>query len=82
MKITVTIDEATIKRLIAEHVAEQLGKAVASNVRLLVKSKQNYRSLWEPAAVLVTNDEGCSEFKEAFRADPETEIKAEVESNS
>lgn len=77
MKITVTIDEQTIKKLIADYVAEQLGKAAVSDVRLLVKSKQNYRSTWEPCAMLVTNDEGRAEFKEAGGG---TEIKAEVQS--
>lgn len=74
MKITVTIDEKTIKELIAKYVSEQLGDAVPADVRLLVKSTQNYRSTWETCAVLVTNDDESPAFKEASKI----EIKAEV----
>lgn len=76
MKVTITIDEKTIKKLIADYVASQLGDASVSDVRLLVKSKQNYRSTWEPCAMLVTNDEGRAEFQQATTT---TEIKAEAQ---
>jgi len=78
VKVTITIDEATIKDLIRQHVQEQLGKAAPTSVNLLVKSKQNYRATWENAAIIVTNDDDLDALQEA-RPDSEAEIKAEVQ---
>ena len=56
MKISITIDFATVKKLIAEYVSSQLGEAQADadSVHILVKSKQNYRAEWEEAEIVAT----------------------------
>lgn len=56
MKIHLEIDEATIKKLLMQYIADTLG-SVAFNplaVKIETKSKQNYRSEWETAAFRAT----------------------------
>lgn len=52
MKIRIEVDEATLKSLVQQHLGEQLGELApnASDIVIEVKSKQNYKSEWEPAA--------------------------------
>jgi hypothetical protein len=65
MKITITIDQKTLCDLVKRYINDQLGTVAIGEVRLLVKSNQNYKSEWEPAAVLVTNDQESAEWKQA-----------------
>lgn len=52
-KFHMEIDEETLRGLVLEHIQSQLGLAVdvtEKDITIEVKSKQNYRSEWEPAA--------------------------------
>ncbi len=50
--IHVELDEGVVRHLVEEHLRALLGEVVfdAKDVTIEVKSKQNYRSEWEPAA--------------------------------
>lgn len=54
MKLSLEITEGDLKRLVVAHVREQLGDVALTikdnDVRIEVKSKQNYKSEWETAA--------------------------------
>lgn len=52
MKVSIEIDEAAVRALIFKHVQEMLvgAELVPEDVKIEVKSKQNYQSEWEPAA--------------------------------
>jgi len=52
MRVHIEIDEQTVRRLVVEHLQKLLGSLAPENkdVRIEVKSKQNYRSEWEQAA--------------------------------
>lgn len=53
MSIKLEITEAELKSLILEHLSSKLGKSASLNVgdvKIKVKSKQNYKSEWEIAA--------------------------------
>jgi sulfur carrier protein ThiS len=51
MKIDITIDEKTMRALVARHLADVLGEIRfrPEDVVIEVKSKQNYRAEWETA---------------------------------
>jgi hypothetical protein len=51
MKIDICIDENTLKNLIMNHIKSSLGDIPFNikNLKIEVKSKQNYRSEWETA---------------------------------
>jgi hypothetical protein len=53
MKLTITIDEKELRALVMAHLRYQLGEAGAAltekDVRIEVKSAQNYKSEWERA---------------------------------
>jgi hypothetical protein len=51
MQIDVVIDALDLKRLILIHLREVLGdlKVELADIDIQVKSKQNYKSEWEPA---------------------------------
>jgi hypothetical protein len=78
VKIKIEIDETLIRELIANHVREQLGSLTlsADDVKLYVKSKQNYRSTWEECSIIVTNEPSGSLELDLKRDRPE--VKAEV----
>ena len=48
--IDITIDEATLKKLVRDHLEDVMGGEIeATDVKIEVKSAQNYRSEWEVA---------------------------------
>jgi hypothetical protein len=51
MKVKVVIDETELKNLVYDKIRETLGafKFDPTAVKILVKSKQNYKSEWEEA---------------------------------
>lgn len=50
MKIKIEITEKELKKIIKEHIDDTLNKDIDMNdVKILVKSKQNYKSEWEAA---------------------------------
>lgn len=51
MKIRIELDEQVVKDLIIEYMKEQLGEIHLDEdeIRIEVKSKQNYKSEWEQA---------------------------------
>ena len=57
MKLKIEIDEDKIKELIVNYIEKMLGDLTIDpkDVHLLVKSKQNYKTTWEDAGVLVTS---------------------------
>jgi hypothetical protein len=56
MNITVEITEQDLKRLILAELRQTMPESeiVETDVTIEVKSKQNYRSEWEPAAFRAT----------------------------
>lgn len=51
--IHISIDEKALKKLIIDHIQELAGDRIyvkPEDVRIEVKSKQNYKSEWETAA--------------------------------
>lgn len=56
--VTITYTEREIKQLIANDANQRLGSLAVSSdsIHLLVKSSQNYKSTWESAGTLATND--------------------------
>lgn len=55
--ITVELTEKEIKDVLISHINNKLGDfAIAPNdIKILVKSKQNYKSEWEEAGVVATS---------------------------
>jgi len=51
MKVTIEINSDELKRLVVAKIEETLGSVALdeSKVRIMVKSKQNYKSEWESA---------------------------------
>lgn len=50
MKVDIEIDEPTVRRVLRTYLNEVLGlEAKDEDIRIMVKSKQNYRSEWEQA---------------------------------
>jgi hypothetical protein len=51
MKMRLELTEEMVRQLIMQHLAEKLGNVAIKekDVRIEVKSKQNYKSEWEPA---------------------------------
>lgn len=51
MTIHIELGEEDLKKLVIEEIERRLGEITfdIKNVRIEVKSKQNYRSEWEPA---------------------------------
>jgi len=49
MKVTIEIDSEELKRLVIAKIEDTLGSVALDNskVRILVKSKQNYKADWE-----------------------------------
>lgn len=58
-KFTVSLDENDLAQIIREYISAKLGEGniELDKVRVLVKSKQNYRSAWEDANIVITNDD-------------------------
>lgn len=56
MKILIEINESTLKSLVLEHVSDVLGEVnfSESDIKIEVKSKQNYKSEWEMASYRAT----------------------------
>lgn len=56
MKVSVTLTEEDLQRLVYQELQERLGSIIFSSneVVIEVKSKQNYKSEWEPAAFRAT----------------------------
>lgn len=56
MKIDIEISEETLKVLVIQYIQKQLGEVefTKDDVKILVKSKQNYKSEWEQAAYKAT----------------------------
>jgi hypothetical protein len=52
IKFNIEIDEKALRVLVIAHLRDQLGNIslTAEDVKIEVKSKQNYKSEWEPAA--------------------------------
>lgn len=78
MTLTIELSEKDIKDILAQHIKHKLGDAQVdfNNVTLLVKSKQNYRAVWESAGVVVT-----TELEKYIPKGPEAlpELKASVQ---
>jgi hypothetical protein len=52
MRIRIELNETLLKELVLRHLADQLGDAfdpIKDNVKIEVKSTQNYKAEWEPA---------------------------------
>jgi hypothetical protein len=51
MKIKIELDEKYLRQLVLDSIGRQLGDVVfnANDVEIQVKSKQNWKSEWEPA---------------------------------
>lgn len=52
MKIRIELNETLLKELVLRHLTNQLGEAfdpIRDNVKIEVKSTQNYKAEWEPA---------------------------------
>lgn len=60
MKIRIEIDEATLTRLVVDHLTAQLGDLTPDEkqIRIEVKSKQNWKSEWETAAFRAVYEKG------------------------
>lgn len=55
MKIQIEIGEKELKDLIIDEIERKTGEAIdRSFLYIMVKSKQNYRSEWEPASFKAT----------------------------
>lgn len=56
MTLNIEINEAELKQLILHHLQSKLGdiKLDDNALKIEVKSKQNYKSEWEPAAFRAT----------------------------
>lgn len=54
--VSITMDEAALKKLIVQYLQDKLGGVGldSKDVRIEVKSKQNYKSEWESAAFRAT----------------------------
>ena len=54
--INIELSECTLKNLIVKYLEEKLGSTDVnvSNIKIMVKSKQNYRAEWEVAAFRAT----------------------------
>lgn len=51
MNLRIEINEQDLKSLVAVFIQEQTGQSVSvENIKIEVKSKQNYKSEWEEAA--------------------------------
>ena len=53
MHLRVEISESQVKQILKDYLQERLGRIpgqALETLRIEVKSKQNYRSEWEPAA--------------------------------
>lgn len=52
MKIRIELDEAAIRALVLDHLQQQLGSVPLNekDIRIEVKSTQNWKSEWERAA--------------------------------
>lgn len=54
MKIKIEITEAEVKELIVKYIQSKFDEEIDENrIDVLVKSKQNYKSEWENAAIKV-----------------------------
>ena len=54
MILTIELTELEIRKVLASHLSDAFGINVAAeDVPIEVKSKQNYRSEWEPAAIRI-----------------------------
>jgi hypothetical protein len=50
MKIQIEINEADLRRLVADKIGETMGAPISpDDILIEVKSKQNYRAEWEKA---------------------------------
>ncbi len=51
MKLTIEIDEATLKELVLNHIQDKLGSIVLDRNKLKIetRSTQNYKAEWESA---------------------------------
>lgn len=52
-EMTLTITQNTLEKLIIQHVKDVYGINIpieSNNIKIMVKSKQNYRSEWEEAS--------------------------------
>ena len=60
MKIRVEVDCEELKRMVVAHIANTLGdiRVNSSNVQIMVKSKQNYKSEWAPAEFKAVYENG------------------------
>jgi len=58
--IQITLTKDQVKQIIIDHLHDKLGSMTIDekNVKFLVKSRQNYRSDWEDADVVITTDKG------------------------
>jgi len=56
MNISITLTEIELKKIVFEHLCERMGKLslCPEDVKIEVKSKQNYKAEWESAAFRAT----------------------------
>lgn len=49
--LKIEIDEKKLRELVSQYIEERTGNSIdEANIQILVKSKQNYKSEWEPAS--------------------------------
>lgn len=73
--ITIEFGEKELREIIRKHIEEKLGPAGAvTDIKFLVKSKQNYRSTWEEAGIVVVSP-GLAKEKYI----PEVKVEYKVE---
>lgn len=61
-RVKVEIDEQALRRLVVRHLSEHTGLELADkDVRIEVKSRQNYRSEWEQASFRAVVDRDLEE---------------------
>lgn len=76
MKITLSLTQEDIIKILQKHIQEKTAGLEIGEVRLYVMSKSNYRQkTWEPAAMIIKNEPpiNCQE------SDIDTEIRSEVD---
>jgi len=53
--LKIEIDEKKLRELVSDYIEEKTGNTIdETNIQILVKSKQNYKSEWETASFKAT----------------------------
>ena len=82
MKVKVSLSHKEVLDILSKHLSESLN-CLVSEVKILTRSKQNYRAVWELCDVVVVNDDEIAEHNKAYPKDkypePELSVEAEIE---